>query len=176
MTGSSEAEALVPARHVESLIYFIRSEKVMLDSDLAFLYGVETKVLIQAVKRNLERFPIDFMFQLSIDEYQNLRSQFVTSSGWGGRRSRPYVFTEQGVAMLSGVLDSPRAVGVNIEIMRAFVKLRKMLSSHADLARKIEQLESKYDAQFKAVFDAIRELMVLPAKEKRKIGFRQEKT
>jgi hypothetical protein len=143
----------------------------MLDSDLAELYGVATKVLIQAVKRNIDRFPDDFMFQLTKQELGNLRSQFVTSS-WGGRRYPPYAFTEQGVAMLSSVLRSDRAIHVNIEIMRAFVRLRQMLASNVELSRKLAALEKKYDAQFKVVFDAIRELMTPPApKKKRPIGF-----
>ena len=145
----------------------------MLDADLAALYGVETRALVQAVKRNLRRFPEDFMFHLSPDEAANLRSQIVISS-WGGRRTPPYAFTEQGVAMLSSVLHSERAAQVNVEIMRTFVRLREILSSHADLARKLATLERKYDAQFKAVFDAIRALMAAPANTKRKIGFRSE--
>ncbi|MBI4706047.1 MAG: ORF6N domain-containing protein [Deltaproteobacteria bacterium] len=145
----------------------------MLDADLAALYGVETRDLVQAVKRNIERFPDDFMFQLTAGELDLLRSQFVISKpgGRGGRRSLPYAFTEQGVAMLSSVLRSPRAVQVNIEIMRAFVRLRQMLQSNADLARKLAALERKYDAQFKAVFSAIRRLMAPAVKPKRRIGF-----
>jgi phage regulator Rha-like protein len=147
----------------------------MLDSDLAELYEVETKVLLQAVKRNVQRFPEDFMFQLNDEEFMNLRSQIVTSSsGHGGRRYLPYVFTEQGVAMLSSVLHSERAVQVNIAIMRTFVKLREMLSSNAELARKLNALEKKYDSQFKIVFDAIRQLMTPPEKPKKKIGFRRD--
>ena len=153
-------------------ILLVRGHKVMLDADLATLYGVETRALVQAVKRNLSRFPDDFMFQLSPDEAANLRSQSVISS-WGGRRTPPYAFTEQGVAMLSSVLHSEGAAQVNVEIMRTFVRLRELLSSHADLARKLATLERKYDAQFKAVFDAIRALMAAPA-TKRKIGFRSE--
>ena len=129
-------------------------------------------MLIRAVKRNIDRFPLDFAFQLSAEEFENLRCQIGTSSSWGGRRHAPYVFTEQGVAMLSSVLRSPRAVAVNIEIMRAFVRLRQMLFSHADLARKVEALEKKYDSQFKVVFDALRQLMQPPdEKPKRAIGF-----
>jgi hypothetical protein len=140
-------------------------------ADLADLYGVETKALLQAVKRNLARFPEDFAFQLDKQEFINLRSQFVTSS-WGGRRYPPYAFTEQGVAMLSSVLRSPQAIQVNIEIMRTFVKLRQLLASNAALARKLAALESKYDEQFKVVFDAIRELMRPPEPgKKRPIGF-----
>jgi len=145
----------------------------MLDSDLAELYGVETSNLNKAVKRNIDRFPTDFMFQLSKQEAERLRFQDGTSNtGRGGRRYRPYVFTEQGVAMLSSVLRSKQAVQVNIAIMRTFVRLREMLASHKKLARKLEELERKYDAQFKVVFDAIRQLMVpsTPA-QKRRIGF-----
>jgi len=134
---------------------------VVLDADLAELYGVETKALLQTVKRNLDRFPEDFAFQLTNQDLSNLRSQIVTSS-WGGRRYLPYAFTEQGVAMLSSVLRSARAVQVNIEIMRTFVRLRQLLTSNVELARKLAALESKYDAQFKMVFDAIRALMKPP--------------
>jgi hypothetical protein len=143
----------------------------MLDADLAVLYGVGVKILNQAVRRNSERFPDDFMFQLTSQEVMALRSQVVTLKAGRGehRKYRPYAFTEQGVAMLSSVLHSSRAVRVNIEIMRAFVRLRQMLASNADLLRKLEALESKYDAQFKVVFEAIRELMEPPAKQ---IGFR----
>jgi hypothetical protein len=153
--------SLVPAELIERRILFLRGEKVMLDLDLAGLYGVETKVLNQAVRRNLERFPSDFMFQLTRQEWvANLKSQSVTSSfDHGGRRIPPFAFTEQGVAMLSTVLSSPRAVQVNIAIMRTFVQLRQMLSSNTELARKLDALEKKYDAQFKVVFEAIRQLM-----------------
>ena len=170
---------------IESRMYLIRGHKVMLDEDLAALYEVETKALNRAVKRNIERFPEDFMFQLSADEFaslrfqygtSNLRSQIVTSnenpSGRGGRRYAPYAFTEQGVAMLSSVLRSERAIQVNIEIMRAFVRLRQMLGSNAELARKLNAMEKKYDVRFKAVFEAIHELMAPPvSKKKRPIGF-----
>ncbi|MDX9973054.1 MAG: ORF6N domain-containing protein [FCB group bacterium] len=159
---------------IESRIYLIRGEKVMLDTDLAALYEVEVKAFNQAVKRNIERFPEDFMFQLTPEEAQSLRSHFVTSKAEhrGGRRYAPYAFTEQGVAMLSGVLRSPRAILVNVEIMRAFVRLRRMLASNADLAAKLDNLERKYDAQFKIVFDAIRQLMTPPEPKKRRpIGF-----
>jgi hypothetical protein len=171
----SENTSLVPAERIERSILFIRNQKVILDADLASLYDVLTKVLVQTVRRNIERFPEDFMFQLTTEEFSDLRSQFVTSSQWGGRRYPPYAFTEQGVAMLSSVLRSKRAVQVNIEIMRAFVRLRKMLASHADLARKLEDLEKKYDAQFRVVFDAIRQLMQPPEPKKRGIGFVKEK-
>jgi len=149
----------------------IREEKVVLDQDLAAMYGVGTKVLVQAVKRNIARFPDDFMFQLSKGEFKNLKSQIVTSS-WGGRRIPPYAFTEQGVAMLSGVLKSKRAVQVNIEIMRTFVRLRRILATHNDLARKLTALEKKYDSQFRLIFDAIRQIMAPdnPPKQ-RQIGF-----
>ena len=159
--------------HIERQILLLRGHKVMLDSDLAALYGVETKTLIQAVKRNSERFPEDFMFQLTNQEVIGLRSQIVTSNvGRGGRRYPPYVFTEHGVAMLSSVLNSRQAILVNIQIMRTFGRLREMLISHKDLAQKLAQLEKRYDHQFKMVFDAIRQLMApssVPAK--RKIGF-----
>ena len=164
-------DSLMPIERIDRAILMIRGHKVMLDADLASLYGVEAKVLNQAVKRNVERFPADFMFQLTAEEVDRLRSQFVTSSSWGGRRYLPYVFTEQGVAMLSSVLHSTRAVQVNIEIMRAFVRLRQMLQQNADLARKLALLEKKYDAQFRAVFDAIRALMKPPEKTRRRIGF-----
>lgn len=168
--------ALISSENLASPILVIRGQKVMLDSDLATLYGVETKVLNQAVRRNIERFPEDFMFQLTSDEAERLRSQSVTSkSGRGGRRTAPYAFTEQGVAMLSSVLSSPSAIRVNIEIMRAFVRLRQMATSNADLARKLNALERKYDGQFKIVFAAIRELTEPPIKKRsRRIGFRSD--
>ena len=172
---------MIPVERIEASILLIRGHKVMLDADLAELYGVETKVLNQAVKRNLDRFPEDFMFRLTPREVENLRfhfgnsslrSQFVTSQlGRGGRRHPPYVFTEQGVAMLSSVLRSKRAIQVNVEIVRTFVRLRQLLASNAQLARKLEALEKKYDAQFKVVFDAIRQLMSPAEPKKRKIGF-----
>lgn len=164
--------ALVPLERIERAILLVRGHKVMLDADLAALYGVETKVLVQAVKRNLARFPEDFMFRLTKEEFDALRSQSVTSSSWGGRRYPPYAFTEQGVAMLSSVLRSDRAVQVNIQIMRAFVRLRRLLATHEALARQLDALERKYDRQFKVVFDAIRELMA-PATRgpRRQIGF-----
>jgi hypothetical protein len=165
----------IPAELIEPKIYLIRGHRGMLDSDLAELYEVKTKVLLQAVKRNIQRFPEDFMFQLNSQEFLNLRSQFVTSSsGHGGRRHLPYIFTEQGVAMLSSVLNSERAVQVNIAIMRTFVKLRQLLASNAELARKLAAMEKKYDSQFKVVFDAIRQLMTPPEAKKRKIGFKRE--
>ena len=182
--STTPAAALQPhiARHILSL----RDQRVMLDSELAALYGVETKVLVQAIKRNIERFPADFMFHLSAEEFANLRSQFVTSSsGYGGRRYAPYAFTEQGVAMLSSVLNSPRAIAINIEIMRAFVQVRSMAATHQDLAKQLAELQDKTESlamqhdtfsrntrnQLKQVFDAIRELMTPPDPPKRPIGF-----
>lgn len=169
-------DSIVPVEIIERKIYLLRGHKVMLDSDLAKLYEVETFNLNKAVKRNIHRFPEDFMFQLTKEETDSLRFQIGMSEtgGRGGRRYLPYAFTEQGVAMLSSVLKSERSVKVNIEIMRAFVKLRQMLATHADLARKFEALEKKYDAQFRVVFDAIRELMSPIATKKRKIGFKRE--
>lgn len=164
---------LIPVDRIEKAILLIRKQKVMLDADLAGLYGVETRALVQAVKRNLERFPDDFMFQLSRGEFALLRSQSVISRDWGGRRYPPYAFTEQGVAMLSSVLRSQRAIQVNIEIVRAFIRLRQMLASHTELARKLDALENKYDTQFKEVFEAIRHLMVPPEPKRRPIGFRK---
>jgi phage regulator Rha-like protein len=151
----------------------LRGQKVMLDTDLADLYQVPTKVLNQAVRRNKDRFPADFMFQLTADEFSALRSQIVTLDTGRGqhRKYLPYAFTEQGVAMLSSVLRSKRAVNVNIEIMRAFVRLRELLATHKDLANKLEMPERKYDAQFKVVFDAIHQLMKPSVPAKRKIGF-----
>jgi len=144
----------------------------MLDRDLANLYGVETKYLKRQVNRNISRFPDDFMFQLTREELNNLRLHFGTSS-WGGTRYLPYAFTEQGIAMLSSVLNSERAIQVNIQIMRAFIKLKEMLSTHKDLKQKIEEMEKKYDYQFKIVFDAIKQLLEPPVKPKVKIGFQK---
>jgi len=161
---------LVP-QEIEERILTLRGLKVLLDEALAVLYGVPTKVLLQAVKRNKKRFPIDFMFQIDRQELANLRSQFVTSS-YGGRRYLPYAFTQEGVAMLSSVLRSPRAVSVNVEIMRAFVRLRRLALSVDELARKVEVLEKNYDERFRIVFAAIRELMTPPAPPpRRRIGF-----
>ena len=165
---------VIPVERITRAILLIRGQKVMLDEALAALYEVEVKVLNQAVGRNAGRFPADFMFQLTAEESAFLRSQFVTLKTGSGRHRKylPYAFTEQGVAMLSSVLRSGRAVRVNVEIMRAFVHLRQMLSSNADLARKLAALEKKYDAQFKVVFDAIRELTAPPEPTgKRRIGF-----
>ena len=157
---------------VERSIRIIRGDKVILDEDLAEMYGVEVKRLNEQVRRNLNRFPADFMFQLTKQEFKDLKSQFATSNQWGGRRTPPCAFSEQGVAMLSSVLHSTRAVQVNIEIMRTFVRLRRILASHADLAERLELLEQKYDSQFRAVFDAIRQLMTSDLAEKDSIGFK----
>lgn len=164
---------IIPQERIEKSILLIRGHKVMLDRDLAGLYGVSTGNLNKAVTRNLDRFPKDFMFQLTKDEFNNLIFQFGTSS-WGGIRKLPRVFTEQGVAMLSSVLKSKRAIQVNVEIMRAFVRLRQLLASHAALAGKLEALEKKYNGQFKVVFEAIRQLMAPPEPNHRPIGFRTE--
>lgn len=168
----------VPTEIIAAKIFVIRGRKVMLDSDLARLYGAKTKVLLQAVKRNIRRFPDDFMYKLEHQEVRSLRSQFVTSKR-GGRRYLPYVFTQEGVAMLSSVLNSERAIIVNIQIMRAFVKLKELLMPHKDLAIKIEALEKKYndhDDKIKAIFEAIRRLLAPePQKERRITGFRAEK-
>ena len=161
----------IPIERIERLILLIRGKKVLLDYDLADLYGVETKALNQAVKRNVKRFPPDFMFQLTNEELKTLRSQFVTSKGFAGRRVPPYVFTEQGVAMISGVLNSSRAIEVNIAIMRTFVQLRQMLSSNEELSRRLNELETRYDKQFRVVFEAIRELMTPPEPKRRQMGF-----
>ena len=164
--------SMVPAKRIEQAIILLRGEKVLLDIDIALLYGVETRALLQAAKRNRERFPSDFMFQLTAEEVESLRSQSVISS-WGGRRYLPYAFTEQGVAMLSSVLRSERAVRVNIEIMRAFVRLRQVMTTRADLLRRLDELEQRYDAQFKVVFDALRQLMSPPGAAPKRIGFGQ---
>jgi ORF6N domain len=169
---SGKTGAVVPMERITQAILLIRGQKVMLSTYLADLYEVEPRILVQAVKRNIERFPEDFMFQLNDHEFENLKSQIVTSS-WGGlRRAAPYAFTEQVVAMLSSVLHSDRAIHVNIEIMRAFVRLRQLLATNVELARKLATLERKYDAQFRVVFEAIRELMTPPEpRKKRPIGF-----
>jgi ORF6N domain len=165
---------LVPKpENLAKLVFALRGEKVMLDTDLASLYGVETGALNRAVKRNAERFPADFMFQLNPDEWENLKCQIGISSAHGGRRAAPYAFTEQSVAMLSSVLRSQRAVEVNIAIMRTFVQLRRLMDSNRDLARRIDALEARYDEQFSAVFDAIMRLIVddHKRKAKRPMGF-----
>ena len=166
----------VAALDLPSKVMEIRGHRVLLSPQLAVLYEVEPRVLMQQVQRNIGRFPADFMFQLSADEFDNLKSQFVISS-WGGIRKLPFAFTEQGVAMLSSVLRSDRAVAVNIEIMRTFVKLRGMLSEHADLKRKLNALEKKYDDNFRMVFDAIHQLMDAPAPgaySRSRIGFTKD--
>jgi hypothetical protein len=162
---------LLPSGRIEQNIFFIRGQKVMLDVHLAELYRVETKTLKRAVRRNQERFPRDFMFELTGQEYAALRYHFGTLKRGEHTKYSPYAFTEQGVAMLSSVLHSSRAVRVNIEIMTAFVKLREILATHKDLARKLQELEKKYDEQFRSVFEAIRQLMVIEEKPKRRIGF-----
>jgi phage regulator Rha-like protein len=163
-------KSLVPLEVIEQKILLIKGQKVMLDSDLAELYGVETKMLVRAVKRNSERFPDDFMIQLTKEEFENLKYHFGTSR-WGGRRYRPYSFTENGIAMLSSVLNSKRAIQVNIQIMRTFTKLREMIATHKDLVKRLNELEKKYDGQFQIVFEAIRQLIEVEEKPKRKIGF-----
>lgn len=170
----SASSALVPYETIERRIWVIRGQKIILDADLAALYGVETRALIQAMKRNQGRFPDDFAFQLTSGESALLRSQIViskVSNGRGGRRYAPFAFTEHGALMAASVLNSPRAVEMSVFVVRAFVRLRQVLATHADLARKLTALEKKSDAQFKVVFEAIRALMVEPRKKKRAIGF-----
>ena len=164
-------DPVVPIEVIEGKILLIRGQKVMLDRDLAALYGVETKVLKQAVGRNSKRFPADFMYVLTQEELAILRSQIVTSSSWGGLRHAPMAFTEQGIAMLSSVLRSDRAIDVNIAIMRTFVKLRRLLESHSDLARKLTDIERKCDDQFRLVFDVLKKLTAPPETPRKQIGF-----
>ena len=172
---TEEHTSIIPFERIADCIYVIRGHKVMLDNDLAKLYDVPTKRLNEQVRRNLERFPSDFIFQLTIDEAQHLRSQFATSNNIrGGRRYLPYAFTEQGVAMLSSVLRSKRAVAVNIAIMRTFVKLRQILATNSALRRKIETIERKYDEQFKLVFKILSEMVAVEEKPKKPIGFLTE--
>jgi hypothetical protein len=173
----AQPKAIIPIGRIETLIYVIRGQRVMLDEDLARLYGVETRTLTRQVRRNTERFPADFMFVLEKQEVTSLRCQTGTakSQGRGGRRTPPYAFTQEGVAMLSSVLRSKRAVEVNILIMRAFVKFRALLATHEQLARKLDALEKRYDKQFRVVFEAIRELMKTPEPKKRQIGFRSDR-
>jgi hypothetical protein len=182
MADSAEEKAelqVVAAQAIEKRIFVVRERQVMLDEDLADLYGVETKRLIQQVKRNLKRFPGDFMFQLTSAEAEALRSQIATSNdGRGGRRYAPYVFTEQGVAMLSGVLRSERAITVNIEIMRAFVELRRVASSYAAIEKRLEEIERElggHDEQLTEIFAALRQLISPPVRPKRPVGFRVPK-
>ncbi len=165
-----ETKMLIPTQLIENKILFIRGKKIILDRDIAGLYGVPTQRLNEQVKRNIKRFPEDFMFQLTKEEFQILKSHFATSS-WGGTRKLPYAFTEQGVAMLSSVLNSKRAIQVNIQIMRAFTRLREMLATHKELKEKIEAMEKKYDQQFMVIFDAIKSLLETPVKKIGKIGF-----
>jgi len=171
---AARSKALISASQIEQSILLLRGHRVLLDSTLAGLYGVQTKVLVQAVKRNRERFPSDFLLELNKQEVTDLRSQIVTSS-WGGRRYAPFAFTEQGVAMLSSVLNSPQAIRVNIEIMRAFVRLRAMIATNKDLSRKLDELERKvatHDQAIAGLITAIRELAAPPPPEqKRRIGF-----
>ena len=164
---------LIPQEVIQNKIFLLRGKKVMFDKDLAELYGVETKALNQAVKRNIDRFPADFMFLLTPQEVAILKSQFVTSS-WGGKRKPSHAFTEHGILMLSSILNSKRAIQVNIQIMRTFTQLREMLAGNKELRRKIEEMEKKYDSQFKVVFDALRKLFAPPdpePKPKGPIGF-----
>jgi hypothetical protein len=171
MEGQFKMTTLIPIELIASKIYLIRSSKVMLDRDLAELYDVETKQLKRAVRRNINRFPEDFMFQLTKEEYQSLRSQFGTLKRGAHSKYTPMAFTEQGVAMLSSVINSDRSIEVNIAIMRAFVKLREMMATHSDLKRKIESMEKKYDEQFQIVFEAIKQLLTEEEKPKKKIGY-----
>ncbi len=164
-----------PDEQIEKAIIVIRNHRVMLDSDLARIYAVTTKQLNQQVKRNFDRFPDDFMFQVTEIEGQSLRSQSVTSKiGRGGRRYLPYVFTEHGVLMLGNVLSSPVAINASIQIVRAFISLRKILTSQADLIRRLDVLERKYDHQFKIVFDTVRQLTLIPEPSRKRIGIKQE--
>jgi flagellar capping protein FliD len=170
----SESQITIPTeKSLTALVYFVRGEKVFIDADLAMLYGVETSALNRAVKRNPDRFPADFMFQLDAQEWGNLRCQIGMASSHGGRRAAPHAFTEQGVAMLSSVLNATRAVQVNIAIMRTFVQLRRLMDSNRDLARRIDSLEARYDEQFSAVFDAIKQLISDESRRKGKppMGF-----
>ena len=170
---SKTKTAIVLAEDIQSRILIIRNRKVILDADLARLYEVTTTRLNEQVRRNLERFPEDFMFQLTKEEFSALISQNATSKvGHGGRRKLPLVFTEYGAVMAASVLNSPRAVDVSVYVVRAFISLRELAASYADLAKKIEELESKYDAQFAVVFDAIKQLMIPPDESRRRIGFR----
>lgn len=166
---------ITPQKQIEKYILIIRGHRVILDADLAKIYGVSTKRLNEKVRRNSDRFPEDFMFQLAETKEESLRSQIATSKiGRGGRRYLPYVFTEHGALMLANILNSRAAVASSIQVVRAFINLRQMLSSQADLARKLELLERKYDYQFKVVFDAIRELTLIPEPPRKRIGIRQD--
>jgi hypothetical protein len=167
---TQKIKTLLPQEQIERSIILLRGQKVMLDKDLALLYGVQTRDLNKAVRRNRDRFPTDFMFQLTLEEYKNLMFQIGTSR-WGGTRKMLHTFTELGVAMLSSVLKSKRAVQVKIQIMRTFAALRELLTAHKDIARKLEEMEKKYDQKFTIVFEAIRQLLVPPDPPKQKIGF-----
>lgn len=171
MNKETNSKSLVPEERIEQTILIIRNQKVILDSDLATLYGVSVKRLNEAVKRNAERFPSDFMFQLTRDEVENLRSQFATAN-FSMRRYLPYAFTEHGALMVATVLNSPRAVAMSLAVIRTFIKLRQLLSLNKDLARRLDELEEKYDSQFHVVFEAIKQLMQLPEEIKKpRIGF-----
>ena len=174
MAKKNIKEVTIPIEKIPAKIYLIRDQKIMLDRDLAELYGVETALLKRAVRRNRDRFPNDFMFELSKSELDDLRCQFGTSR-WGGTRYSPFAFTEQGVAMLSSVINSERAIQVNIQIMRTFTQLMNMLSTHEDLKHKIEAMEEKYDEQFRIVFEAITQLLEVDQKPKKKIGYLKER-
>jgi hypothetical protein len=170
----TKALVKIPAERIENAILLIRGEKLILDSDLAALYGVETRTLLQAVKRNRERFPSDFMIQLTRKESDSLRSQIVISKGRGGRRYLPYAFSEHGAIMAASVLNSKTAVETSVQVVRAFVRLRQMLASNKELAHKLIELERRYDTQLKVVFDAFGELMTTQEPKPKQIGF--EKT
>jgi hypothetical protein len=175
MAKTQRQTVLLAPERIEHAILLIRGQKVLLDADLAKLYGVTTTRLNQQVRRNLHRFPDDFAFVLTEEEFADLKLQFATSSsGWGGRRKRPFAFTEYGAVMAASVLNTPIAVAASIQVVRTFVRLRELLASHAELARKLEELEQRYDQQFQVVFEAIRQLMAPPAapQKTRRIGFR----
>ena len=164
----------IPQDQIEKTILVLRGHRVMLDTDLARIYGVTTKRLNEQVRRNLDRFPDDFMFQLDEVEFVTLRLKFTTANTYGGRRTKPFVFTEHGALMLASILNSPVAVGASIQVVRAFINLRKILASHVELAKKLDVLERKYDHQFKVVFDAIRELTLIPEQPRKRIGIKQD--
>lgn len=171
--------AMIPDERIERSILIVRDQKIILDADLAAIYGVTTARLNQQVRRNIQRFPEDFAFLLSKDEFADLKLHFATSrSGWGGRRKPPFAFTEHGAVMAASVLNTPIAVEASVEVVRIFVRLRKMLTSHKELARRFDELEKKYDSQFQIVFDAIRQLMEPPtaAEKKQRIGFQSDST
>ena len=168
---ATSKRAAIAVEQIERSIILIRGQKVMLDADLAVLYGVTTKRLNEQVKRNYNRFPDDFAYQLTTQEVATLRSHSATSKGRGGRRTLPYAFTEHGAVMVASVLNSPIAIETSIQVVRAFVRLREMLASHKELSRRLDELEQKYDKQFAVVFDAIRQLMTPPTKEQRQMGY-----